>query len=79
MSVRSPCAWSSSSGVGGSGRLGGPPPELCGDPLLVLLSSESTDKPGLYENSGLTKPKSNKKQNDEKMETENVMCVFFFQ
>lgn len=62
--VRSP-AWSSSSGVGGSGRLGGPPlPWLKG--VVVLASSETGPKPGLYENSGLNVTKTKKAKNKSK-------------
>lgn len=50
MSVLSPCA-SSSSGVGGKGRFGGPPETGCGG--VAAESSASTPRPGLYENSGL--------------------------
>lgn len=48
--VRSPCA-SSSSGVGGKGRFGGPPEEPCAG--VAPESSDKTLNPGLYENSGL--------------------------
>lgn len=62
--VRSP-AGSSSSGVGGKGRLGGPPPPpAC--PLLigvaVVESSETGTKPGLNENSGLNHINHNNKK-----------------
>lgn len=50
MSVRSPC-WSSSSGVGGNGRFGGPPALWPGAEFGE--SSDRTLNPGLYENSGL--------------------------
>lgn len=53
INVRSPC-WSSSSGVGGKGRFGGPGPAPCVADAL-FESSDKTLKPGLYENSGLTK------------------------
>lgn len=53
INVRSPCV-SSSSGVGGNGRLGGPP-EPC-DGGCMTGSSETTPN-GLYENSGLNKTK----------------------
>lgn len=81
ISVRSP-SWSSSSGVGGSGRLGGPP-ALCGGvelfadddgwPVLfaacVETSSERALRPGLYENSGLTKRNKKKRKPTERNET----------
>lgn len=86
ISVRSPWIWSSSSGVGGNGRFGGPPAPCGGVELLggsdggddvefvadapvaaaavaaaaAAASSDSTLRPGLYENSGLTKTKSKK-------------------
>lgn len=47
--VRSP--WASSSGVGGSGRFGGPP----GCVELVAEPSLGRRPPGLYENSGLVR------------------------
>lgn len=57
INVRSPC-WSSSSGVGGNGRFGGPPAPCGGTALFV--SSDRTLKPGLYENSGLIKSNQQK-------------------
>lgn len=67
INVRSPC-WSSSSGVGGNGRFGGPPAPCEGTALFV--SSERTLKPGLYENSGLIKSnQTNKKRTNVRNET----------
>lgn len=66
INVRSPC-WSSSSGVGGKGRFGGPAPCVAD---ALFESSDKTLKPGLYENSGLTKS-NEPKQISNKTKTEN--------
>lgn len=73
ISVRSPCGLlSSSSGVGGNGRFGGPPP-LCPDALCVVASSDNALSPGLYENSGLIKSKDKTKQKIDG--TKEIQCA----
>lgn len=75
INVRSPC-WSSSSGVGGNGRFGGPAPPCVDDALLE--SSVNTLRPGLYENSGLTKSKTNQTQNSHESVCHNKsMCKWY--
>lgn len=70
ISVRSP-AWSSSSGVGGKGRFGGPPlPWVSGVVVVVVVSSETGPRPGLYENSGLNITKT--KEGNPKTKKENT-------
>lgn len=94
INVRSP-AWSSSSGVGGSGRFGGPPDPWVGGALDE--SSESGPNPGLYENSGLTnkiekqskqrkwfniareRKVQNQKSNEIKWKIENIAIIVDFQ
>lgn len=50
INVRSPCCWSSSSGVGGNGRFGGPPPLTgpCDGGVDVAESSGNAPNPDLY-------------------------------
>lgn len=70
MSVRSPCA--SSSGVGGSGRLGGPGGN-CGG-VDGAASSASALKPGLYE-IGLINQKRIGKVGNRKVEVSKMKIV----